>query len=86
MGLLGKKKLKRIFWLVISLSIHGDRVLRVLDAENRWLTFDELYSMAQCNCDWTDFALQLEQLVEQGEVQYVLPCGADIGYYGIDKL
>ena len=68
------------------MSIHGDRVLRVLEAENRWLTFDELYSRVQCDCDWTDFALQLEQLVEQGEVQYSPSCGADIGYYGIGRL
>ena len=61
-------------------------ILRVLEKENRRLTFDELYSKVPCDCDWTAFALQLEQLVEQGEVQYILPCGADVGYYGIVKL
>ena len=53
-------------------------ILSALKKESRWLTFDELYSKAQCDCDWTDFARQMEQLVEQGEVQYILPCGADI--------
>ena len=61
-------------------------ILDVLAAEHRWLTFDELYSKAQWDSDWTDFALQLEQLVEQGEIQYILPYGADVGYYGIGEL
>lgn len=61
-------------------------ILEVLEKENRWLTFDELYRKVPCDCDWTDLALQLEQLVEQGEIQYILPFGADVGYYGIGKL
>ena len=61
-------------------------ILDVLKKENRWLTFDELHSKVDSDCDWTDFAMQLEQLVEQGEVQYILPYGADVGYYGINKL
>ena len=66
--------------------VNRESILSVLKKESRWLTFDELYSKVQGNCDWTDFALQLEQLVEQGEVQYSPSCGADIGYYGISEL
>ena len=66
--------------------VNRESILSALKKESHWLTFDELYSRVQCDCDWTDFALQMEQLVEQGEVQYILPCGADIGYYGISEL
>lgn len=66
--------------------VNRECILSTLKIESRWMTFDELYSKVQCDCDWTDFALQLEQLVEQSEVQYSLSCGADIGYYGIDRL
>ena len=65
------------------LSATDRRILDVLAAEHRWLTFDELYSKAQCDSDWTDFALQLEQLVEQGKVQYALLRGMDSGCYRI---
>lgn len=58
-------------------------ILEVLEKENRWLTFDELYSKVQSDCDWTDFALQLEQLVEQGYIQYALFRGMDVGCYRI---
>ena len=58
-------------------------ILRVLETENRWMTFDELYCNAQSGCDWTDFALQLEYLVKKGIVEYKLPCGMDVGYYRI---
>ena len=61
------------------------RILNVLATEHRWLTFDELYSKAQCDSDWTDFALQLEQLVAQGKVQYALLQGMDSGCYRIKK-
>lgn len=61
----------------------NEHILRVLAEESRWLTFDELYHKAQPDCDWTSFARVLEGLVEQGKVQYTLPCGADVGYYSI---
>lgn len=64
----------------------GKRILDILKAENYWLTFDELYGKAQIDCDWVLFASLLEQLVEQGQVQYFLPYGADVGYYGIGEL
>ena len=62
----------------------ADRILKVLIEESRWLTFDELYSKAQPDCDWISFAGVLEDLVEQGKVQYTLPYGADVGYYSIE--
>ena len=61
-----------------------EHILSILDKENRWLTFDELYQKAQSDFDWTVFARVLERLVAQGRVQYVLPCGADVGYYGFE--
>ena len=71
---------------MLKISVSPRHILRVLKKESCWLIFDELYSKAQCDCDWTDFALQLERLVDQGEVQYILPYGADIGYYGIGNM
>ena len=65
------------------LSATDRRILDVLAAERHWLSFDELYSKDQCDSDWTDFALQLEQLVKQGDVQYALLHGMDSGYYRI---
>lgn len=64
-------------------SVNPKYILRVLETENRWMTFDELYCNAQSGCDWTGFALQLEYLVKQGIVEYKLPCGMDVGYYRI---
>ena len=61
-----------------------ERILKVLTEESRCLTFDELYHRAQPECDWISFAEVLEGLVEQGEVQYTLPYGADVGYYCIE--
>ena len=58
-------------------------ILKVLEAERRWLTFDELYYLVQCDCSWTDFALQLEDLVGRGEVEYRLSCEMDVGCYRI---
>ena len=58
-------------------------ILNVLEKENRWLAFDELFNRIQPDCDWTAFAMQLEHLVEQGKVQYILPYGADTGSYRI---
>lgn len=63
--------------------IDHENILKVLEGEFRWLTFDELYSKAQPDCDWTVFAAVLEELVEQGLVQYMLPRGANTGYYCI---
>ena len=63
----------------------ADRILKVLTDEACWLTFDELYSKAQFDCDWILLAEVLEGLVEQGKLQYTLPYGADIGYYGIAR-
>jgi len=60
-------------------------ILNVLEAENRWLTFDELYSKVQPDCDWIRFALHLESLVDQGLVQLILERGMDDGYYGISR-
>ena len=61
-----------------------DRILCVLEAEDRWLTFDELLNSVDYDCAWTVFATHLERLVEQGKVLYVLPYGADVGYYSIN--
>lgn len=60
-----------------------DCILCVLEAENRWLTFDELFSRVHPDCAWTVFAAHLERLVEQGTVVYILPYGADVGSYKI---
>lgn len=61
-----------------------ERILNVLTEESHRLTFDELCRKAQPDCDWISFAGVLEGLVEQGEVQYTLPYGADVGYYSIE--
>lgn len=58
-----------------------ERILKTLAEESRWLTFDELYNKVRPNYNWIEFAELLEGLVEQGSVQYVLPHGADTGYY-----
>lgn len=68
---------------MVEISVNHRRILRVLEKENLWLTFDELYSKVQCDCDWDDFALQLELLVEQGYIQYALFRGMDVGCYQI---
>ena len=60
-----------------------ERILKTLAEESHWLTFDELYDRVRPDYDWIEFAELLETLVEQGSVQYVLPRGADTGYYGI---
>ena len=65
------------------MSAVDKRILQVLKAERRWMTFDELYTMSQCKCNWVDFALQLEQLVEQGYAQHILLRGMDVGLYRI---
>ena len=57
-----------------------ERILKTLAKESRWLTFDELYNRVP-DYNWIEFAELLEELVEQGSVQYVLPHGADTGYY-----
>ena len=64
-------------------STDDRHILDVLARECRWLSFDELYGMAQCDCDWSDFALQLERLVEQGYIQYALFHGMDVGCYRV---
>lgn len=61
-------------------------ILSVLVTENRWLTFDELYSKVKPDCDWILFALRLESLVDQGIVQYVFEKGMDDGYYGFNEM
>ena len=63
----------------------ADRILKVLAEESGWIIFDELYSKVQPDCDWISFAEVLEGLVEQGELQYTLPYGADTGYYNIAR-
>jgi len=66
--------------------LRGDddaQILKVLQTEYRWLTFDELYSKVRPDCDWTSFAGVLEELVKQGQVEYTLPYGAETGYYKI---
>lgn len=60
-------------------------ILDVLETENSWLTFDELYNNVQLDCDWIQFALHLEALVDQGFVQYIFVSGIDVSYYGINK-
>ena len=58
-------------------------ILKVLEREHLWHTFDELYYLVQCDCSWTNFALQLEHLVEQGDMEYTLSRGMDVGCYRI---
>lgn len=58
-------------------------ILIVLERASDWLTFDELYNNVQPDCDWIQFALRLEALVDQGFVQYIFV--GDDGYYGINK-
>ena len=65
-------------------DFNPDCILSVLEAEDHWLTFDELLSRVHYDCAWTEFAAHLERLVEQGKVLYVLPYGADVGYYSIN--
>lgn len=73
--------------LEISKQINiGKRIIDVLEKENRWLTFDELYEKVQPDNDWVNFAAQVEQLVLRHCIQYVLTNGADVGYYGGRKL
>ena len=62
--------------------VFHERILKTLAEESHWLTFDELYDKVRSSYDWVEFAELLETLVEQGSVQYVLPRGADTGYYG----
>ena len=64
--------------------IIANHILKVLEKESRCLTFDELYHKTQPDCDWISFAGVLEDLVEQGKVQYTLPYGADVGCYSIE--
>lgn len=61
----------------------SEQILTMLEKESCWLTFDGLYTKLQPDCDWVAFAEVLESLVAQRLVQYILPFGADIGYYGI---
>ena len=61
-------------------------ILCVLKEENRWLSFDELYTKIQTPYDWIAVSSHLEYLVETGKVQYVLPYGADVGCYAIRGL
>ena len=65
-------------------DFNPDRILSVLEAEDHWLTFDELFSRVHHDCAWTNFAAHLERLVEQEKVLYVLPYGADVVYYSIN--
>jgi len=67
-------------------TIDSNLIIKILENENRWLIFDELFKKVQPDCDWIAFAAQLEQFVEQGEIQYTLPSGADVGYYGCKGL
>lgn len=60
-----------------------ERILKALAEESHWLTFDELYDRVRPDYDWIEFAGLLEGLVEQGNVQYILPHGADTGFYRI---
>lgn len=60
-------------------------ILIVLERASDWLTFDELYNNVQPDCDWIQFALRLEALVDQGFVQYIFVGGIDVSYYGINK-
>lgn len=64
------------------MDIERKFIMKVLEEENRWLTFDELFIKVQPDCDWIAFAAQLEQLVKNRELRYILPSGADVGYYG----
>ena len=65
-------------------DFNPDRILSVLEAEDHWLTFDELFSRVHYDCAWTNLAAHLERLIEQEKVLYVLPYGADVGYYSIN--
>jgi len=67
-------------------TIGSNLIIKILEKENRWLTFDELLVKVQPDCDWVAFAAQLEQLVAQGDIQYALPSGADVGCYGHKEL
>lgn len=69
----------------MSKTMNADdrHILDVLARERRWLSFDKLYDMAQCDREWTDFALRLERLVKQGAIEYTLSYGMDVGYYRI---
>ncbi len=62
-------------------TVASKHILKVLEDESCWLTFDELYGKVQTGCDWISFAETLEHLVEYGKVQYILPYGAEVGYY-----
>ena len=55
----------------------AERILKILAEESRCLTFDELYHKTQPDCDWVSFAGVLEDLVEQGKVQYITFEGKD---------
>jgi len=61
-------------------------IVKALEKENRWFTFDELLEKMNPDCDWVAFAAQLEQLVAQGEIQYTLLSGTDVGCYGHKEL
>ena len=60
-------------------------ILNTLKKEKIWLTFDELYTKAQTNCDCIRFALCLEKLVKKRLIRQILPYGSDFSYYKLSN-
>lgn len=66
-------------------GMNHKRILKILELEQRWMTFDELFNAVRPGCEWTEFASYLEDLVSGGRVLYALPSGADVGVYRINQ-
>lgn len=63
-------------------NISNKEIISILETANRWMTFDELSDSIIREHSYTTLSLRLQELAEQGKIQYVPASGMERSRYG----
>lgn len=63
-------------------NISNKEIISILETANRWMTFEELSDAITREHSYTSLSLRLQELAEQGKIQYIPASGMDRSWYG----
>lgn len=63
-------------------NISNKEIIYILEAADRWITFDELSDKMSSEHSFITLASRLQKLAEQGKIQYIPASNMDRALYG----
>lgn len=63
-------------------NISNKEIISILETANKWMTFEELSDAIIREHNYIALSVRLQELSEQGKIQYIPASGMDTSWYG----